>query len=162
MIAAGYKALVVSVKLIATSDPATNKAPPLINCLGDEDVENRRAANFPKRIAIESPSLMTTVKRSPDKTSENPPSKKAKKEITGDEAKLYDRQIRLWGLKAQERMRNAHIFLYGCTGLGNEVLKNLVLAGIGSITIMDPASVTERDLGSQFLFSSADIGRNVY
>ena len=46
-------------------------------------------------------------------------------------------------------------------GLGNEVAKNLVLAGIGSLTIVDDGAVTEEDLGSQFLIREEHVGQNV-
>src|SRR5689334_22946578 len=71
--------------------------------------------------------------------------------ISADEIALYDRQIRLWGMKAQELIRNANILLIGIKALGNEIAKNLVLAGIGGLTILDHEAVTEDDLGSQFL-----------
>ncbi|KAG0203268.1 SUMO-activating enzyme subunit 1 [Mortierella sp. GBA30] len=80
--------------------------------------------------------------------------------ITEDEAALYDRQIRLWGLEAQHRMRNASILIAGMRALGNEVCKNIILAGVGSITILDNQTVTEEDLGAQFLVRQEDIGRN--
>ncbi|KAI4165784.1 MAG: hypothetical protein LQ342_000727 [Letrouitia transgressa] len=44
--------------------------------------------------------------------------------------------------------------------LANEVVKNLVLAGIGSVTILDDHLVTEDDLGSQFLISDQHVGTN--
>jgi len=44
--------------------------------------------------------------------------------------------------------------------LANEVAKNLVLAGIGSLTIIDHEPVTETDLGAQFFISVADVGKN--
>jgi ubiquitin-like 1-activating enzyme E1 A len=44
--------------------------------------------------------------------------------------------------------------------LANETAKNLVLAGIGSLTIVDHEIVTEADLGSQFFISDADVGTN--
>jgi ubiquitin-like 1-activating enzyme E1 A len=44
--------------------------------------------------------------------------------------------------------------------LSNEIAKNLVLAGIHSLTIVDHALVTEKDLGAQFFISEADIGKN--
>jgi len=44
--------------------------------------------------------------------------------------------------------------------LANEVAKNLVLAGIHSLTIVDHALVTEADLGAQFFITEADIGTN--
>ncbi|CRK47188.1 hypothetical protein BN1723_007413, partial [Verticillium longisporum] len=75
--------------------------------------------------------------------------------ISADEIALYDRQIRLWGMKAQEKIRGANILLITMKALANEVAKNLVLAGIGSLTICDGDVVTEADLGSQF-FLAAD------
>jgi ubiquitin-like 1-activating enzyme E1 A len=44
--------------------------------------------------------------------------------------------------------------------LSNEIAKNLVLAGIHSLTIVDHALVTEADLGAQFFISESDIGTN--
>lgn len=44
--------------------------------------------------------------------------------------------------------------------LASEIAKNLVLAGINSITIVDHEFVTESDLGAQFFISEADIGKN--
>ena len=45
--------------------------------------------------------------------------------------------------------------------LANEVAKNLVLGGIGSLTILDDQLVTEDDLGSQFFLSELHVGMNV-
>lgn len=47
------------------------------------------------------------------------------------------------------------------TGLANEIIKNLVLAGIGSLTILDNAKVTPIDLGSEFFIRDDDIGKFV-
>ncbi|OLL22262.1 DNA damage tolerance protein RHC31 [Neolecta irregularis DAH-3] len=77
-----------------------------------------------------------------------------------DELALYDRQIRLWGIDAQARMRTAHVLIINLSALSNEIAKNLVLAGIGQLSVFDSHSVTLEDLGSQFLLSSADIGKN--
>ncbi|CAO3591780.1 unnamed protein product [Absidia cylindrospora] len=82
------------------------------------------------------------------------------KSISQDEAAIYDRQIRLWGLEAQQRMGNAHILIAGVRALSNEVSKNLVLAGIGSVTLLDHNSVEKNEVDSQFLFSEDDIGKN--
>ena len=45
--------------------------------------------------------------------------------------------------------------------LGNETAKNLVLAGVGALTIVDDEIVTEDDLGAQFLITREDLGKNV-
>ncbi|KAJ6010453.1 DNA damage tolerance protein rad31 [Penicillium sp. IBT 35674x] len=71
-------------------------------------------------------------------------------QISADEIALYDRQIRLWGMQAQEKIRSANILLITVKALANEVAKNLVLAGIGSLTIIDHEPVTENDLEGQF------------
>ncbi|KAI8902474.1 hypothetical protein BC833DRAFT_573667 [Globomyces pollinis-pini] len=81
--------------------------------------------------------------------------------ITVDDVKLYDRQIRLWGMEAQERMQRSKILIVGVTGLTNETLKNIVLAGVGHITVLDDAVVREVDLGCQFLLRKSDIGKNI-
>ncbi|KAL2002603.1 hypothetical protein VTN02DRAFT_6413 [Thermoascus thermophilus] len=80
--------------------------------------------------------------------------------ISADEIALYDRQIRLWGVKAQEKLRSASILLITIRALANEVAKNLVLAGIGSLTILDHEVVTEEDLGAQFFITEEHVGRN--
>lgn len=79
-----------------------------------------------------------------------------------DEIALYDRQIRLWGMQAQQKIRNANVLLITMRGLGNEIAKNLVLAGIGSLTIVDHEKITEADLGAQFLVSQEEghVGKN--
>lgn len=77
--------------------------------------------------------------------------------FSDEEANVYDRQIRLWGVKAQQQIRSADIFLVGLDGLASEVIKNLVLTGINSITMMDEQPVTQFDMLSN-LFSRNQIG----
>ncbi|RVD88049.1 uncharacterized protein DFL_002247 [Arthrobotrys flagrans] len=81
-------------------------------------------------------------------------------EISAEEVALYDRQIRLWGMDAQARMRNAHILLVTIKALGNEIAKNLVLAGIGAITVHDAETMTQEDLGAQFFVDDGMVGLN--
>ncbi|KAL7910023.1 hypothetical protein GGI35DRAFT_447673 [Trichoderma velutinum] len=82
--------------------------------------------------------------------------------ITADEIALYDRQIRLWGMAAQAKIQSANILLITIRALANEIAKNLVLAGVGSLTVLDNAIVTEADLGAQFLLSEVEnpVGQN--
>jgi ubiquitin-like 1-activating enzyme E1 A len=81
--------------------------------------------------------------------------------LSADDFALYDRQIRLWGAQAQERIRNAHILLVSLRALGTEISKNLTLAGISSLTIVDDEPVTEEDLGSCYFLRDEDIGQPV-
>jgi ubiquitin-like 1-activating enzyme E1 A len=63
-------------------------------------------------------------------------------------------------MKAQERIRNANILLITIKALGGEIAKNLVLAGIGSLTVIDHEIVTEADLGAQFFLEASHVGLN--
>ena len=45
--------------------------------------------------------------------------------------------------------------------MGTEIAKNLILNGIGSLTIVDSEQVTEDDLGAQYYVREEDLGRNV-
>uniref|UniRef100_W5NAP2 SUMO-activating enzyme subunit 1 n=1 Tax=Lepisosteus oculatus TaxID=7918 RepID=W5NAP2_LEPOC len=62
--------------------------------------------------------------------------------ISEEEAAQYDRQIRLWGLDAQKRLRASRVLLVGMRGLGAEVAKNLILAGVKGLTMLDHEQLT--------------------
>lgn len=53
-------------------------------------------------------------------------------------------------------MRSATILVLCLRSLAHETIKNLVLAGIGRLIIMDEGDVTEEDLGPGFLFREED------
>lgn len=71
-------------------------------------------------------------------------------ELTAEEAELYDRQIRLWGLENQKKLRNSKILIAGLNGLGAEIAKNIILAGVKMVTFLDSKQVTKLDFASQF------------
>ncbi|KAL1436793.1 hypothetical protein MTO96_049333 [Rhipicephalus appendiculatus] len=81
-------------------------------------------------------------------------------ELSQEEANIYDRQIRLWGLESQKRLRAVRVLVAGLNGLGAEVAKNLVLAGIKSITLLDNHNVTNDDFAAQFMINRGDVGKN--
>ena len=58
---------------------------------------------------------------------------------------------RIWGEQGQAALEKASICLLNCGPTGSETLKNLVLGGIGSITIVDGSKVEEGDLGNNFM-----------
>lgn len=84
------------------------------------------------------------------------------KELTKDEAELYDRQIRLWGVQSQQKISSTKILMIGLTGLASEITKNLVLAGINSLTILDWHKVQEKDLTPHVFLTQEAIGKNVF
>ncbi|KAM8983083.1 NEDD8-activating enzyme E1 regulatory subunit isoform 1-T1 [Ara ararauna] len=72
----------------------------------------------------------------------------------------YDRQLRLWGDHGQEALESAHVCVINATATGTEILKNLVLPGIGSFTIVDGNRVSGEDVGNNFFLQKKHIGKN--
>lgn len=71
-------------------------------------------------------------------------------EDEGLDIKRYDRQIRLWGMETQRALPKVRVLLLHANGLSNEIAKNLVLAGIGHISILDEGGVAAEDRGGVF------------
>uniref|UniRef100_A0A158R4J3 NEDD8-activating enzyme E1 regulatory subunit n=1 Tax=Syphacia muris TaxID=451379 RepID=A0A158R4J3_9BILA len=72
----------------------------------------------------------------------------------------YDRQLRLWGDEGQNCIEHANVCVLGSSALATEILKNLVLAGVKYVYIVDGTLVTEPDLGNNFFLEPSDIGRS--
>jgi len=58
-------------------------------------------------------------------------------------------------------MRNATILVVRLKGVATEAIKNVVLAGIGKLIIVDGENVSEEDLGAGFFFRDGDVGSKV-
>lgn len=78
-----------------------------------------------------------------------------------DKSTRYDRQLRLWAQDGQTRLENSHICLVNATATGAEILKNLVLPGIGAFTIVDHRTVTPDDLSGNFFLELLSVGQNI-
>ena len=57
----------------------------------------------------------------------------------------------IWGEQGQAALEKSSICLLNCGPTGSETLKNLVLGGVGSITVVDGSKVEVGDLGNNFL-----------
>ncbi|KAL7891776.1 hypothetical protein AOLI_G00012520 [Acnodon oligacanthus] len=73
---------------------------------------------------------------------------------------LYSRQLYVLGHDAMRSMGKTNVLISGMKGLGVEVAKNVVLAGVGSVTIQDQGSAEWTDLSSQFYLRESDLGEN--
>ena len=62
----------------------------------------------------------------------------------------YDRQLRMWGAHGQKLLAESRVCLLTASATGTEILKSLVLPGVGHITIVDGATVTREDVGNNF------------
>uniref|UniRef100_A0A5F9CUF7 SUMO1 activating enzyme subunit 1 n=1 Tax=Oryctolagus cuniculus TaxID=9986 RepID=A0A5F9CUF7_RABIT len=68
--------------------------------------------------------------------------------ISEEEAAQYD------------RLRASRVLLVGMKGLGAEIAKNLILAGVKGLTMLDHEQVSPEDPGAQFLIRTGSVGRN--
>jgi len=74
------------------------------------------------------------------------------------EESRYDRQERIYWWD-QTRLGAAHVLVVGAGALGNEIVKNLALVGVGSIDIVDMDAIEKSNLARCALFRDADEGR---
>ncbi|XP_051822587.1 ubiquitin-like modifier-activating enzyme 6 [Antechinus flavipes] len=70
---------------------------------------------------------------------------------------LYSRQRYVLGDSAMQKMARSHVFLSGMGGLGVEIAKNVVLAGIKALTIHDTKQCQAWDLGTNFFICEDDV-----
>uniref|UniRef100_A0A5B6ZMS4 E1 ubiquitin-activating enzyme n=1 Tax=Davidia involucrata TaxID=16924 RepID=A0A5B6ZMS4_DAVIN len=73
---------------------------------------------------------------------------------------LHSRQLAVYGRETMRRLFASNILISGMQGLGAEIAKNLILAGVKSVTLHDEGSVELWDLSSNFIFSKDDVGKN--
>jgi len=71
------------------------------------------------------------------------------------EHERYDRQLRLWGSHGQRKLSKSSICCFGSSSVACEILKNLILPGIGSFVIVDDTRITLRDFGQNFFIPSS-------
>ena len=75
-----------------------------------------------------------------------------------DDEDRYSR-LKLIGWWDQQRLASARVLVVGAGALGNEVLKNLALVGIGHITLIDFDTIENSNLSRSVLFRAADSGK---
>ncbi|MBS1550790.1 MAG: ThiF family adenylyltransferase [Bacteroidetes bacterium] len=59
----------------------------------------------------------------------------------------------------QEILKNAKILVAGCGALGNEIVKNLAMLGVGNICVADMDNVEKSNLSRSVLFRKEDEGK---
>jgi molybdopterin/thiamine biosynthesis adenylyltransferase len=72
---------------------------------------------------------------------------------------LWARQILLWGFDGQRKIRDSKILMVGAGALGNEVAKNLLMFGIGTLYIVDYDFIEKSNLNRMIFFSNKDVGK---
>lgn len=66
------------------------------------------------------------------------------------DVELYDRQIRLWGMSTQKLILKSNVLVVNLNGLGTEIMKNLLLSGIGNITVLDDHDIDVDDVNTYY------------
>jgi molybdopterin/thiamine biosynthesis adenylyltransferase len=81
--------------------------------------------------------------------------------LSGDVQDDEDRfaRFRLISWWDQERLAAAKVLLIGAGALGNEILKNLALLGVGHVFVADRDRVEHSNLSRSILFRESDCGR---
>ena len=67
--------------------------------------------------------------------------------------------LRLIGWWDQDKLARARVMVVGAGALGNEVLKNLALVGVGEIYVIDFDQIEQSNLTRSVLFRQRDCGR---
>lgn len=74
---------------------------------------------------------------------------------------LYSRQRYVLGDGAMHKLAKANVLIVGLGGVGIEVAKNVILAGVKSVTLLDNTICTVEDLGTQFFLRQEDIDAKI-
>ena len=82
-----------------------------------------------------------------------------KDELWIDDDDRYSR-LRLIAWWDQRKLAEAKILVVGAGALGNEVLKNLALLGVGRIVVVDFDQIEQSNLTRSVLFRRRDCGRS--
>lgn len=70
---------------------------------------------------------------------------------------LYSRQLYVLGHDAMKKMAKSSVLVVGCDGLGVEIAKNIVLAGVKSVQLYDPSPCCSADMSANFYISESDV-----
>lgn len=70
---------------------------------------------------------------------------------------LYSRQLYVLGHDAMKKMAKSSVLIVGCDGLGVEIAKNIILAGVKSVQLYDPTPCCHADMSSNFYISPSDV-----
>lgn len=74
-------------------------------------------------------------------------------------SEMLDREERLIGREAVEKLKNSHVAVFGIGGVGGYVAEALARSGIGEISLYDHDTVSESNLNRQIIALHSTIGR---
>jgi adenylyltransferase/sulfurtransferase len=82
--------------------------------------------------------------------------------LTDSQLERYARHIVLKeiGGAGQARLLNAHVIIVGAGGIGCPAIAYLAAAGVGTLRVIDPDTVSLSNLQRQILFGAKDVGKH--
>ncbi|EEF35682.1 ubiquitin-activating enzyme E1 1 [Ricinus communis] len=102
----------------------------------------------------------TNTNSNTEKVAESPAMTLANGKSQDIDEDLHSRQLAVYGRETMRKLFASNILISGIQGLGAEIAKNLILAGVKSVTLHDEGDVELWDLSSNFVFTEDDIGKN--
>src|SRR5712691_4950162 len=63
----------------------------------------------------------------------------------------FDRNVRFFGAEGQAKLRDAHVAVVGCGGLGQHVIQQLAFLGVGKLTLIEDEALSRSNLNRYVL-----------
>ena len=73
-------------------------------------------------------------------------------------SKRFERSRALLGDAAMEKLKNAHVAVFGCGGVGGYAIEALARTGVGRITVVDFDTVSESNINRQIIAETKTVG----
>ena len=77
-----------------------------------------------------------------------------------DGMQAYVREIALLGEENFQKLRAAHVAVFGIGGVGSYAAEALARAGVGKLTLVDGDAVAESNLNRQLIALHSTLGKN--
>ena len=78
--------------------------------------------------------------------------------MTDNKESIYTRTEMMLGQEAVERLKSAHVAVFGVGGVGGFAVEALARAGVGSITLIDSDRVSISNLNRQIIATHSTVG----
>jgi ubiquitin-activating enzyme E1 len=108
------------------------------------------------------PSLLSGVALSFATTAASAPKRRRLEAMSDNiDEGLYSRQLYVLGHDAMRKMAKSSVLIIGCDGLGVEIAKDIILAGVKAVSLYDPVASSPADMSSNFYITDSDVMNKV-